>query len=341
MVSQNFVAIPLPAIRRSGVQITKGIAHMPRPLRPALLALALTSAFICALLAPPAQAATTKPKIGASASDNTSFNALNSKAGPLAARRTFNSTLPSSFAKSLAGLDVTARRVSYWSFKPNVKTFASDTSAQSAFSAFLDTIPAGHQTVVVAWHEPEDEIRSGAFTLSQWGATNTRLGQIIDSKRRPELRLGICLMGPWTFDSRSPYYSYKWESAVDFRVVDVVGIDPYKFRTESTSLQQMLTKANSGSGSSNPSTMQKLASWGKPVALMEFGVVSKDRYTGAAISDATRATWITEAYAWMKSWNAGTSSPKIEAALYWNLSGAYLSGQALTAFSNAAIDSRR
>jgi hypothetical protein len=313
---------------------------MPRTLRPALLALALISALISALLVPQAQAATTKPKIGASAVDNTSFNALNSKAGPMTARRTFNSTLPSSFAKSVAGQDVSAGRVSYWSFKPNVKTFASDAKAQSAFSAFLDTIPAGHQTVIIAWHEPEDEIKAGTFTLTQWGATNTRLGQIIDSKKRPELRLAICLMGPWTFDSRSPYYSYKWESVLDFRVVDVVGIDPYKFRSATGSLQQILTKANSGSGSSNPSTMQKLASWGKPVALMEFGVVTSDRDTGVAISDASRAKWISDGYAWMKTWN-GSNSLKIEAALYYHLRGSYLSGQALTAFSTAAIDSRR
>jgi hypothetical protein len=314
---------------------------MPRTVRPGLLAVALISALIIALLSPPAHAATTKPKIGASAIDNASFDSLNRTAGPMAARRTFNSTLPSSFAKSLAGLDVSARRVSYWSFKPNVKTFASDTTAQSAFSAFLNTIPAGHQTVIVAWHEPEDEIRSGAFTLAQWGATNTRLGQIIDSKKRPELRLGICLMGQWTFDSRSPYYSYKWESVLDFRVVDIVGIDPYKFKSSTGSLQQILTKANSGSGGSNPSTMQKLASWGKPVALMEYGVVTKDRDTGAAISDASRANWISDAYAWMKAWNASSSSPKIEAALYYHLRGSYLSGQALTAFATSAIDSRR
>jgi len=75
---------------------------MPRTLRPALLALALTIALISVLLAPQAQAATTKPRIGASAIDNTSFNALDSKAGPMTARRTFNSTLPSSFAKSVA-----------------------------------------------------------------------------------------------------------------------------------------------------------------------------------------------------------------------------------------------
>jgi len=236
---------------------------------------------------------------------------------------------------------VSALRVYYWSFKPNVKTFAAVAKAQSAFSAFLDTIPPGHQTVIIAWHEPEDEIRSGTFSLAQWGATNTRLGQIIDSKKRPELRLAICFMGPWTFDNRSPYYSYKWESVLDFRVVDVVGIDPYKFRSTDGSLQQILTTANSGKGGSNPSTMQKLASWGKPVALMEFGVMSKDRYTGAAISDATRAKWISDAYVWMKTWNASGSSPKVEAALYYHLRDLYLSGQALTAFSTAAIDSRR
>jgi len=314
---------------------------MLRTLRPTLLALALISA----LLVPQAEAATTtKPRWGASAADNASFDSLNKTAGPLSARRTYNSSLPASFAKSVAASDVSASRASYWSFKPNVKTFASDTKAQSAFSAFLDTIPAGHQTVIVAWHEPEDNIRAGEFTLAQWGATNTRLGQIIDSKKRPELRLGICLMGPWTFDSSSPYYSYKWESVLDLRVVDVVGIDPYKFRTTDPSLQQILTTANSGRGGKNATTMQKLASWGKPVALMEWGVVTKDVKTGGAISDATRNKWIADGYSWMKSWNAANSI-KVEAALYFHLrpstGDTYLTGLALQAFAAASADSRR
>ena len=298
-----------------------------------------------ALLAPlgPAQtvavAATTggAPTMGASTTDNASFESLNAAAGPLRARRTYNNALPSSFSRSLMATDAAHDRTSYWSFRPDPKTFASDTSAQQKLSAFLDTIPAGHQTVVFALHEPEDEIRAKKYTLAQWGATNTKVGRIVHSKNRPELRFGISLMGPWTFDSRSPYYSYSWKSVLDFSVLDVVGIDPYKFRATDPPLERMLTRSNYGLNKTGvPSTMQVLSSWGKPIVLTEFGVRSKDRYTGATISDSARAAWIQDGYDWMVRWNS-TNPVKIEAAMYFHHSpdgGPYLTGAAKTTFAS-------
>jgi hypothetical protein len=276
------------------------------------------------------------PTVGASAASNLAFTALETAAGPLGARRTYNGALPRSFSESNAASDVSDRRTSYWSFAPRVATFASDPAAQSAFSAFLDTIPAGHKTVIVAWHEPEDNIRQGQFTLAQWGATNNKVGQIIRSKHRPELRHGICLMGPWTFDSRSPYYRYDWKSVLNFDLVDVVGIDPYKFHTTDPSIQKMLTVPNYGTGGTNPSTMSRLVSWGKPVAIMEWGVVTTDVTSKLPISDAARAQWIRDAHTWMKAWNE-RDSIRIEAALYFHLNvstgNSLLTGQALQAFS--------
>ena len=305
---------------------------MLRRLLPALLPLALIPAVA---LAPEAQAATTPPLMGAAAIDTTSFNNLNSAAGPLRARRTYHGSVPSSFWSSLASTDAAAKRVSYWSFKPNPKTFTTDTAAQARLSKFLDTVPAGHKFVTFALHEPEDEIRRGDFTLAQWGATQNKVSSIVKSKRRPELRFGISLMGPWTFDSRSPYYRYNWQGAMDFSRLDVVGVDPYKFRTTDPSLQSILTKSNSGAGlTSNPSVMAKLTTWGKPVVLTEWGISSKDRYTGATISSATRAAWIKAAYSWMKSWNASSQPVKIEAALYFHYTPSYLTGEALTAFNS-------
>src|SRR3954447_4974555 len=279
------------------------------------------------------------PDVGAATATDAAFNTLDAVAGPLRARRTFNGALPASFYASTAATDVASHRTSYWSFQPKVATFASDTAAQAAFSRFLNTIPAGHQTVVVAWHEPEDNIRRGDFTLAQWGTMNNKVGQIIRSKHRPELRHGICLMGPWTFDSRSPYFRYAWRSVLDFNLVDVVGIDPYKFHSTDPPLERMLTVPNYGTGGANPSTMQTLVSWGKPVALMEWGVVSTDVTSRQPISDTARARWISDGHAWMKAWN-DRDSIRIEAALYFDLNvstgNSLLSGEALKAFAASA-----
>jgi hypothetical protein len=308
-----------------------------------LVALSLSAAALAAsaLAAPAASAAPTATtstgpvaiEMGAAAQDQAAFDAFDKQAGTFKSRRTYNSTLPSAFPKALAASDVAADRTSYWSFRPDPKTFPADTVAQAAFAKFLTTIPAGHQTVVIALHEPEDEIRDGKFTLKQWGDTNNVVGRLVKATNRPELRHGISLMGPWTFDSRSTYYSYSWESVLDFKLVDVVGIDPYKFRTTDPSLEQMLTKSNSGNGKTpNPSVMDKLSSWGKPIALTEFGVNAADRYTGVPIPDAVRGQWITDGYAWMNSWNA-THEVKIEAAMYFQLhaGGPLLTGEAIAA----------
>jgi hypothetical protein len=316
---------------------------MLRRVIPALAALALLSPLLAGT--PAAEAATTtKPKWGASTKDNASFDALNRTAGPLSARRTFQGALPTSFSKSLAASDVAAKRTSYWSFKPNMKTFASDSAAQTAFSKFLDTIPAGHQTVIIGWHEPEDDIAAGKFTVAQYGATQNKLGQIIDSKRRAELRLALCFMGQWTFDNRSPYYKYNWDAVINFSYVDVIGIDPYKFRYSTPSLQTMLTVPNSGAGGSNPSMMAKINSWGKPAAIMEWGVRAKDSKTGQVIPESARAKFISDGYAWMKSWNANSANRKIEAANYFHLEyngySNLLVGSMLTAYTAAARDSR-
>jgi len=77
---------------------------------------------------------------------------------------------------------------------------------------------------------------------------NNLIGQIIRSKDRPELRHGICLKGSWTFDSHSPYSGYDWESVLDFDLVDVVGIDPYKFHSTDPSLAPMIVMPDSGAG---------------------------------------------------------------------------------------------
>lgn len=281
-----------------------------------------------------------KPVIGVTAAGDAKFNELNAQVGPVLARRTYNTTLPSSWAKSAASADVGTGRMSYWSWKPNVKTFPTDQAAQNAFSAFLDTIPAGQQCVIVAWHEPENDIDKGDYTLNQWGALQDAVHSIVKSKKRPELRTGICLMGPWTFDTRSGRTNWDWAGCMDWSLVDVVGCDPYRTSVgTTTSLKQMMTVRNSGSGTGNvPPMMDVLRSWGKPISLMEWGATQGDENNHAA--------FISDAYAWMKEWNQQNRSTPIESAMWFNntMEGnfdIYLTGAALTAYKNAVADSKK
>lgn len=279
-----------------------------------------------------------KPKVGVIGSSESTFNTINNQIGQGTIRRTYNTTLPASWAASTAASDVAAGRESLWSWKPSVTGFPTSSSQQNAFSNFLDTIPSGHKCVIMAWHEPENDIDAGDYTLAQWGALQNSINTIIKSKNRPEIRTGFCLMGPWTFDTRSGRVGWNWAGALNWSLVDVVGIDPYRTTAGSTmSLQTMLTVRNSGSGTGTaPSMMDVLKSWGKPVSIMEWGAYNS--------TEASVATFITQAYDWMKQWNQVETVTPIESCLWYNMTliGADtpLTGVEVTAYASIVADSK-
>lgn len=257
-----------------------------------------------------------KPVIGMGGGpESTQFTPINAQIGPMLARRSYDGALPASWAASAASSDVAAGRHSYWSWKPDLLAFPTNSGMKTAFSNFLDTIPADHQATIVAWHEPENDVSAGDWTVNQWGALQDTVGTIVRSKGRPNLRFGICFMGPWTFDSRSPYFTYDWDNALEWDLVDVIGIDPYRTTAGSTvSLQTMLTVRNSGSGGgSAPSMLARLQTWQKPISIMEWGCYNS--------AEESVVTFITDAYAWMCAWNQAhttAASGWIESALWFN-----------------------
>lgn len=277
--------------------------------------------------------------MGISGYSESAFNDINTAVGEVIARRTYNTTLPASWAASTAASDVAAGRISYWSWKPNVSTFPTDTNAKNAFGAFLDSIPVGHQAVIMAWHEPENEIANGDFTLEQWGAVQDTMMLIVKGKNRLELRTAICLMGPWTFDTRSGRTGWDWEGCLNWGLVDIVGIDPYRTTAGATGhMGTILTVNNSGSGSggAQPSTMDILSSWGKPVVLMEWAA--------SYSTPGSTVVFIEQSYAWFKNWNRTHPQLPIESAIWFNysFSGAEneLVGIEVDAYAAAVADSK-
>lgn len=268
--------------------------------------------------APPASV---KPLMGASTSSNTTWATLETAIGAFQSRRTYGSTTPSNFEASQAGSanDLEAGRASYWSFKPSMSTFPTDTAAQNALRTLLRSVPVGHRFVIITYHEPEDNIAQSQFTLAQWKASVVKTGEIVDEIRAEQganskLRAGICLMGPWTFDSRSNYDTWDWAwTAAELERIDVVCIDPYRWNPGDPSLEQILTRNDSGTATgTDRSTMTKLLQWGKPVVLSEWGC------TSTSVTDANRAAWIRAAYAWFNTWNAAHPAVPIESALYFH-----------------------
>jgi hypothetical protein len=173
----------------------------------------------------------TKPIIGVANGSNSqsAWNISEASYGPLRIRRSFTGAgvFPATFAASSAAIDSGVREA-IWSFKPDCTTFASGGN-DAWFNSFLDSIPSGQKVIFVLYHEPEDEISSGDFTLSAWQGANNHMGQLVHAKNRPELRTAIVMKGPWDFTPSNPaYYTEYWDSGFATSI-DYIGLDPYSF----------------------------------------------------------------------------------------------------------------
>jgi len=271
-------------------------------------------------------AATVKPLLGASTSSNTTWSTLTAAVGQFQARRTYEgggSALPATFAASRASSDPAAGRVTYSTFKPNqdggLPTFPTSTIQQNWLRNFLRSVPVGHRYNIGLFHEPEDNIQNGEFTLAQWKAAVNKCGEIVaeinaEKGSSSRLRNGFCIMGPWTFDTASAYDQWDWSTGFNLNVIDYVAVDAYIWKGDDPSLARQMTYDDMGRGSGQTrACMTKLLQWGKPVVLAEWGVTSNDQ-TDQQKADEIRAAW-----AWFKAWSAAyPGTVPIEAVLYFH-----------------------
>lgn len=265
------------------------------------------------------------PLMGGSTSSNSTWATYEAGIGKMEARRTFEgggSALPTTFAASRSNPDIAAGRASYQTFKPNqdggMATFATSTIQQNWWRNYLRSIPVGHRWTGGIWHEPEDDIAAGDFTLAQWKADNQRAGEIVHEVREEQgaeskIRHSVCFMSYWTLDEDGYGYMDWTFTAAQLAAIDVVCIDPYRYNPGDPSMEQMLTRNNSGSQTgTDRSVMTKLLGWGKPIVLAEWACTSTN------VTDSDRAAWIRAAYAWFKSWNTAHPTVPIEAALWFH-----------------------
>lgn len=310
-----------------------------------------------------------KPKMGASGWDDAGFlateDSLVGTTAVLECRRSFGSW-ETSYSSSEMALDAAAGRTSIFSVKPSIniytsgvrdraQDFAVNASKQSQFQNLLNTDPANHKTDYIIWHEFEDEVQANIanpttkFNFEQWAEAFYVAADKVHALNNPNKRVGFCLRGPWTFDSRSTYYAWraKWDT-IDFTKVDFVAIDPYLRNPGDPDLGTMIEVNNSGTNTGpagTPTLAQKLLQWGKPVIVGEWGV------TETGLSVAVKAQRITAFYNWMKQWNLNHPTVPIQRASYFDISNFAndgsdpnaswkVSGAALTALQNAVTDSR-
>lgn len=237
---------------------------------------------------------------GASTSDNTKWAEFTRPqpdgVGPLPIRRSYDgpnlsgvgpSGIPTTFAQSRAAPDVAAGRISLHTMKPASVPTAAAGGYNEALATFYGSIT--HEDVEGIWHEPEDQVAAGAFTIAQWQQANIQAATVLREQDKPNVRFSICLRGPRTILTYGGLEQY-WHPAFD-DLVDVILLDPYRDGVDNFA-------------SYMAPTMAWTRSKGKPVILAEFGVLN-------TASDATRAGWITKVGTW------ADAQADVEAILYF------------------------
>lgn len=170
----------------------------------------------------------------------------------MACRRTYDyhsGSFPSTFAGSAAASDA-GKRISVWSATPDMAALASG-RLDSEVGRFLESIPAGHTSYLTVFHEFDDKIHKGMYTLDDWRPAFKRFCHLVHSAGRRELRTYLCPTTSWWDWGIHPSPSEYWPGDDLNGYVDVLGADSYnnyapgkKWRTPSTMLSPVISMAS-------------------------------------------------------------------------------------------------
>lgn len=157
-------------------------------------------------------AVTAPMPIGSSNVDNaTELSAYTGRYGPLQVRRSYDqpgqfggSGIPATWSQtSAAALPGSWAHVH--SFKGNVPQTATG-QHDARLAGLVASIPQdGRLRWLILWHEPEGEIRSGAFTAAQFYAAQVRFRDILAAAARPDLTQMVCFGGDGCFTGVLPF----------------------------------------------------------------------------------------------------------------------------------------
>ncbi len=157
------------------------------------------------------------------------FLAVQRKVGTeLACRRTYNyvgGSFPATWSACAAASDA-GKRISVWSAVPDMKALANG-SLDAKITGFLRTIPAGHTTYMTVFHEFDDKIHKGQYTLAQWAPAFKRFCNLVHATGRSELRTYLCPTTSWWDWGIGPSPAQYWPGASLNNYVDILGADSY------------------------------------------------------------------------------------------------------------------
>lgn len=139
--------------------------------------------------------------------------------------------------------------------------------------ATAQACPTDRPTLLIPWHEPEDDIERGEFTVQQYRDAVTHFAQLVHGAGNPMVRVAVCLMD-FTFlgGKGRDWHNYFVPGAVDVLCVDAYQWSP----TNPADHSQVFVPA-----------AQAAAAAGVPLAIAETGVDKS--FTGQARLDALTA----------------------------------------------------
>jgi len=172
----------------------------------------------------------------------------------------------------LAGANHSAVIVSFKALPTDILSGADD----AALAHFFDTAPAGHPIYYSYYHEPEDNIADGQFTLADYKAAWARVVALADAARNPDLHSTLILMS-WDLVKAS---GRDWKSYLPGGgIISTLGWDAYPAGSATNVNPQPIAPADFMGPCITASN-----SVGLPYGFAEFG-----------LSTATgRAAWMTE-----------------------------------------------
>jgi FlgD Ig-like domain len=188
--------------------------------------------------------------------------------------RVYYPGLPASNAwdGGLAGANHSAVVVSFKTLPTDILSGADD----ATLTHFFDTAPTGHPIYYSYYHEPEDNIADGQFTLADYKAAWARVVALADAARNPDLHSTLILMS-WDLVKAS---GRDWKSYLPGGgIISTLGWDAYPAGSATNVNPQPIPPADFMGPCITASN-----SVGLPYGFAEFG-----------LSTATgRAAWMTE-----------------------------------------------
>jgi hypothetical protein len=170
----------------------------------------------------PAASSTTVPLFGASVGALTDLAQTTAVFGRLPIDRVYYPGLPASnaWAGGDAGANDSAVIVSFKALPADILSGKDD----ATLSHFFDTAPTGHPVYYSYYHEPEDNITDGQFTLADYKSAWAHVAALADAAHNPDLHSTLILMS-WDLDKAS---GRNWKSYLPGGgIISTLGWDAY------------------------------------------------------------------------------------------------------------------